>query len=342
MPRQQLIVLWAGSRADYEYSPDKDDRNQEKKMKRRYNCKRGVITLLILLVLFGCGSSEEEHSDSVKRQISGQDTQITSEAEQSREETGQIRQQEGKTAEQNTRQPENETEEQPGSETTKQATEQPETERILATAPGEQAAEGILTETDPYFYETGITDDLLQRINGISYTQNENIKLTQLRYLRMLYCGMDGNTYVGEMIVNEEIAQTVLTIFQKLYQNQYPIERMVLVDDYGGDDEASMEADNTSAFNYRKISGSEKLSNHSYGYAIDLNPRYNPCVRKRQDGTWSCEPQNGTDSMERSATGHYQINSSDLAYQLFTQAGFSWGGNWNSLKDYQHFEYVVQ
>lgn len=95
------------------------------------------------------------------------------------------------------------------------------------------------------------------------------------------------------MIVNASIADTVLDIFLTLYENQYPIEHMVLVDEYDGDDENLMSANNTSAFNYRPIAGSSKLSKHSYGLAIDVNPRYNPCVKSKADGSITCQPENG-------------------------------------------------
>jgi len=124
---------------------------------------------------------------------------------------------------------------------------------------------------------------------------------------------------------------------KELYENQYPIEKMVLIDEYEADDEKSMEDNNTSAFNYRSINGSTKLSKHSLGLAIDINPRYNPCVRTI-DGELSVEPANGNAYTDRTQEFPYKINENDLCYRLFTEHGFTWGGSWNSLKDYQHFE----
>ena len=187
------------------------------------------------------------------------------------------------------------------------------------------------------FYATEITDDIFARINGVSYQENNEISRENLRYLRVLHIGTNGNTYVGEMIVNESISEDVLEIMQELYRAAYPIEKMVLIDEYGGDDEASMEANNTSAFNYRNISGSGKLSKHSYGLAIDVNPLYNPYVKNMADAT-ICQPQNALDYIDRSREFSYKIDENDLCYQLFTAHGFTWGGSWNSVKDYQHFE----
>ncbi|MCM1256623.1 MAG: M15 family metallopeptidase [Roseburia sp.] len=214
-----------------------------------------------------------------------------------------------------------------------------EYQRILALAPGECAANGFLEGemAGRLFYE-GEMEDVLSRIQGISYRENPDVGLADLAYLRMLYCGADGNTYVGEMIVNQKIKEDVLAVFRELYESGYVIERMVLVDEYRGDDQKSMEANNTSAFNYRTIAGSSKLSNHSYGMAIDVNPKYNPYVKAAGDGSVVCQPEGGRDYVDRTKEFAYKIDEEDLAYRLFTARGFTWGGSWNSVKDYQHFE----
>lgn len=192
------------------------------------------------------------------------------------------------------------------------------------------------------FYSSEILPEgeIFERINGCSYQENQEISLEELRYVRVLYYGFDGETHVGELIVNQAVEEDVLEIFQALYEAQYPIERMELIDDYGGDDEASMTANNTSAFNYRTISGTSRLSNHSYGKAIDLNPFYNPYVYTSKDGTWHCEPAAAAEYGDRSGDFPYKIDHEDLAWKLFTAHGFTWGGDWNTRKDYQHFEKI--
>ena len=129
----------------------------------------------------------------------------------------------------------------------------------------------------------------------------------------------------------------IKTIFQKLYQQSYPIEKMVLVDTYDADDNASMADNNTSSFNYRVVEGTTHLSKHSLGLAIDINPRYNPYIHTL-NGQTVCSPENGSDYADRSKDFPYKIDTEDYAYKLFLEYGFSWGGNWNSSKDYQHFE----
>ncbi len=165
--------------------------------------------------------------------------------------------------------------------------------------------------------------------------------MEDLRYLQVLHIGFDGEAHVGELIVNEAIADDILEIMQQLYENQYPIERMVLVDEYGGDDELSMQANNTSCFNYRTVEGSDNLSKHSYGLAIDINPFYNPCVRTYADGSSKSFPEGSGEYADRSKDFPYKIDKDDLCYRLFTEHGFRWGGTWNSLKDYQHFDKAV-
>lgn len=195
------------------------------------------------------------------------------------------------------------------------------------------AVEADLPES--LFYIEELSPEVQQRIMGISYQENDNIALGELRYLRILHIGFDGQTHIGELLVNQSIAADVLEIMQELYENGYAIEKMTLVDNYGADDEQSMEDNNTSAFNYREIAGSSKLSRHSLGLAIDINPLYNPCVK---NGGTLVSPVNGVAYADRSQQFAHKIDENDLCYKLFTEHGFTWGGNWNSLKDYQHFE----
>jgi hypothetical protein len=99
-----------------------------------------------------------------------------------------------------------------------------------------------------------------------------------------------------------------------------------------------MQANNTPCYCYRPIAGSTKLSNHARGMAIDVNPLYNPCVRRKKDGTLKVEPATGRPYVDRSKSFKYKITTNDLCYRLFLQHGFRWGGSWRTLKDYQHFE----
>ena len=153
---------------------------------------------------------------------------------------------------------------------------------------------------------------------------------------------IDGNgvTHEGTIVCNKNIAGDLRDIFAELYRAKYPIERIRPISEYDDDDERSMQANNTSCYCYRPIEGSNKLSNHARGLAIDINPLYNPCVRRKKDGTLLVQPATGKPYVDRSRTFKYKITKQDLCYRLFTQHGFTWGGSWRSLKDYQHFEKV--
>lgn len=189
-----------------------------------------------------------------------------------------------------------------------------------------------------FTYET-ISPKIEKRITGKSYRKNKNVKLSDLRYVQVLHYGFDGKVKQGELIVNKKIAKKTVKVFYELYQKKYRIQKMRLIDDYNADDNKSMAANNSSAFNYRVVSGTKRLSNHAYGLAIDINPRINPWVKGNK-----VSPSNGKVYKQRKTSKckgkykRYMIHKNDTAYKIFKKYGFSWGGNWRSSKDYQHFE----
>jgi len=193
-------------------------------------------------------------------------------------------------------------------------------------------------EISGLFYAREIPAEVFARMDGVSYVENDDIALSDLRYLRLLYVGFDGATHVGELVVHESIADTILEIFRILYDNGYQIEKMRLIDDYGGDDHASLLDNNTSSFNYRVVEGSTKLSRHAYGLAIDINPFYNPYVTY-EDGAEHISPEGSEPYADREAEFPHKIGKDgDLCWELFHERGFTWGGDWKTLKDYQHFQ----
>lgn len=207
------------------------------------------------------------------------------------------------------------------------------------------------TKGKDYFYVYTIKqgDAVYKRIAGKSFKTSGKMPLSDLRYLKVLYVGFDGKTHVGEIIVNRKIANKTKAVFLQLYRKKYPVKSMKLIDDYykkrGEDgnkaDWRSMEADNTSAFNYRYITHTRNLSNHSWGRAIDLNPRENPYSRK-VNGVWRAidhSPKLDKYAQHRSSAIPHVITRKDTAYKIFVRAGFFWGGNWTQTPDYQHFEF---
>lgn len=187
------------------------------------------------------------------------------------------------------------------------------------------------------FTRSAIDDALFQRIRGKSYKDGCNITLSELEYLQVLHYDADGHVLRGELICNRAISEDLLEIFEALYQARYPIESLRLIDDFDADDERSMEANNSSCFNYRTVSGRQTLSAHSRGMAIDINPLYNPYVRT-VNGKRHVEPQSGQSYVDRTRTFPFKIDRTDLCYRQFIAHGFQWGGSWKSCKDYQHFE----
>ena len=213
-----------------------------------------------------------------------------------------------------------------------------------------------------FFYQP-LTDSVIAKIAGISYPVSEMIapalsllavniiaddetpaiSYNELRYLNVLYYDFNGEVQTGELICNQFIAQDLIEIFYELYQHEYPIEKIRLVDEYNGDDTASMLDNNTSCFNYRVVDGTTSLSKHAIGCAIDINPFYNPYVvfNKNGSGETYISPIGSEIYADRSQNFPYKIDENDLCYRLFTEHGFVWGGNWNSSKDYQHFQKTI-
>lgn len=187
------------------------------------------------------------------------------------------------------------------------------------------------------FYISEIPDDIFAKMQGKSYKEDCTVPREDLRYVHVRHMGFDGEAKDGELVVNKAIADDVLAIFEELYKADYPIEKVRLVDEYDADDEASMSDNNSSAFNFRFISHTTRISRHGLGMAVDINTRYNPYV-KTVDRKLSIEPANGADYVDRSKDFPHKIDHEDLCYKLFKEHGFTWGGDWTHSKDYQHFE----
>jgi poly-gamma-glutamate synthesis protein (capsule biosynthesis protein) len=133
-------------------------------------------------------------------------------------------------------------------------------------------------------------------------------------------------------MVHKDVADDVLQAFRVLYDGRFPIHRMDLIDEFGADDEASMQADNTSAFNCRRVSGSDTWSQHSYGTAIDINPLENPEVNNGQ-----VDPTTAQKYTDRTLSEPGMIVSNDSVVRAFSNIGWTWGGTWSTPKDYMHF-----
>ena len=188
------------------------------------------------------------------------------------------------------------------------------------------------------FSSQPIPDSVFQRMQGRSWPEGCTIRRADLRYLRLSHYDAEKRQHVGEMVCNKVIADDLLDIFRELYRQQYPIQRIRLIDDYDASDERSMRDNNSSCFCYRRISGTTKLSKHAQGMAVDINTLYNPYVRTGKNGRRIVEPATATKYVDRRKSFPYKIVKGDLLHRLFLQHGFKWGGSWRTMKDWQHFE----
>jgi hypothetical protein len=149
----------------------------------------------------------------------------------------------------------------------------------------------------------------------------------QLRLVTVRYAGFDGVAHDGQLVVAADLSADVTAAFAELYRLRFPIRQIRTVDAYAADDDASMAADNTSAFNCRPITGGTGWSRHAYGRAIDINPRENPY----RSGATILPPDATTDRGARGAL-------TPAAVAAFTGRGWTWGGNWTDPVDFQHVE----
>ena len=193
---------------------------------------------------------------------------------------------------------------------------------------------------DKCFAAEQIPDGVWQRMQDKPYKDNPYIGRDDLRHIRALHWDYDNQMHIGEMVCNKEIADRVARILRQLFDAKYPIQRMLLPDVYDANDETQMRDNNSSCFCYRTIAGSTKLSKHARGLAIDINTLYNPYYRDLEDGTRFIQPATVEAYCNRDWDFPYKIDHNDLCFKLFTEAGFEWGGNWTTRKDYQHFELI--
>jgi D-alanyl-D-alanine carboxypeptidase len=172
------------------------------------------------------------------------------------------------------------------------------------------------------------------RMTGRSWHAGCPVSIAQLRVLTLTYWGFDARPHTGRLVVNRDVAGSVVSVFHRLYDARFPIRRMQPVDDYGGSDFRSIEADNTSAFNCRAATGSTHWSEHAYGRAIDIDPIENPYVEAGRTSHAASRPYV---DRARARTRPGVISEGDAVTRAFARIGWGWGGRWSGIRDYQHF-----
>lgn len=169
---------------------------------------------------------------------------------------------------------------------------------------------------------------------GASWRAGCPVGPSGLRLVRVSYLGFDGRAHTGALVVNRRVVADVQTVFRRLYAVRFPIHRMQPVARYAGDDDRSMAADNTSAFNCRAAvaSGPRRWSVHAYGEAIDVNAVENPYVEAGR-----VLPPAGRTYLDRSRFRRGMAVPGGALVRAFASVGWRWGGRWSGSPDWQHF-----
>jgi hypothetical protein len=150
-----------------------------------------------------------------------------------------------------------------------------------------------------------------------------------LRLVDVYYYSFDNKLHKGQLVIDKDLENDIKWIFEMLKEKRFPIKRVIPVVKYHWSDDKSMKANNSSAFNYRLVANTNRFSNHSTGRAIDINPWQNPQII---DGAAS--PKGAAYNPKVKGT----ISKRSLIVRLFKERGWSWGGDWKTRADYQHFE----
>lgn len=209
---------------------------------------------------------------------------------------------------------------------------------LAVAAPGDAARPGGSTievaEPLPAFTATIATLSARARraMTGPVWRRGCPVALRDLRAVRVGYVDFAGRAQRGTLVVHRAHAQRTVRAFRALYTARFPVRRIHPIERYGGSDDRSIEADNTSAFNCRRVTGGTRWSEHAYGRAIDLNPIENPYILSGRTSHEASEP-----FLDRADVRPGMAVAGGAAVKSFTAAGFRWGGSWSNPVDTQHF-----
>lgn len=163
------------------------------------------------------------------------------------------------------------------------------------------------------------------------------VHYSRLRIVEILYLNFGNEETEGELIVLDQVAESVLQIFKELLEFSFPIEKIISMEEFGGDDVRSMKANNSSAYNGRLVARTNRWSSHAFGTAIDINPIQNPyLVLNTQRELIETIPSGGEQFLDRSNQRKGMV---EKIVPIFEKYGFSeWGGKWETKLDYHHFQ----
>lgn len=186
----------------------------------------------------------------------------------------------------------------------------------------------------PTFKSDPVPPRLIDQMRHTTWHPGCPVAPEELRQLTLTYNDFSNQRRTGTLLVHRDLADEVIRLFRDLYRLGFQIEHMIPIEEYGGNDDASMAANNTSAFNCRDATGKPGVfSNHSWGRAIDINPLTNPYVKGDK-----VLPPAGRQYLDRTKAFKGSILKDSPIVQEFEKAGWTWGGRWPDRQDYQHFE----
>lgn len=185
-----------------------------------------------------------------------------------------------------------------------------------------------------------IPSDIEARMRGVSWHPSlpggfVPPGFDQLRLLRVRHRDFNGDVQTGELIVERSVAEVVLEVFELIYERRFPLAKVRLIDHYAGDDDRSMQDNNTSAFNCRLVAGTTRPSKHALGVAVDINPLQNPFIVGSR-----VYPPEATAYVDRSVRRSGMLFEDEPIVQAFERHGWTWGGRWSHPIDYHHFEFA--
>lgn len=174
-----------------------------------------------------------------------------------------------------------------------------------------------------------LTGDALERS---TWSPQCPVGSDQLRYVTVSFWGFDDRPHTGELIVHADVADDVVDVFGRLYDEQFPIEEMRITTDADLAADPTGDGNNSGSFVCRPVTGGGGFSEHAYGLAVDINPFQNPYLKGDR-----VIPELATSYGDRTRIRPGMMVADSPPVEAFAAVGWSWGGNWDTLKDYQHF-----
>jgi D-alanyl-D-alanine carboxypeptidase/S-layer homology domain len=179
---------------------------------------------------------------------------------------------------------------------------------------------------------TAVPRQMRAAMSGASWHRGCPVSIDRLALLTVTHWDFNAEPRRGHLIVARSVADDLAGVFRRIYAARFQIEHIRPMHTYEGRELASLNDNNTSAFDCRKVTGGSSWSEHSYGTAVDINPRQNPYSKGA-----ILLPANSRPWVARTPVRRGMISPAGPVTRAFKAIGWGWGGDYRSLKDYQHF-----